>query len=432
MIILMENGDRSEGIVRSRSTFGSGTQQYSKYLVDIEAQPGQPNEVYLLKDQITRDRKVFTKQTLRSFLRMNLQREAWQGAPWLVREVVAKELKIPTDIPPHLQHDAVLAQKRAKQPDYGGTFLSFLTANHQRAMDVRPGGRGQPNQMPQQEVQSYGNGQDYMFFDGRNPVFATAPVPSSFHNAPYASHLHKLPMLHPGPIRGPPPRPPAPPPPPPIKYPIDDLDVQPRRNGLQRPALKFMVDDAPVVATANGNQAVTNDTGIVMESMGSLLEIWNTLNVHAEVFLLESFTFDDFMDAMSFQSDDLECELFVEMHCAVLKQLVKEDGQVLVSLPDLEDEEEETDEDTSTLSTPLPEVVAKPERRTTRSSLAKSEAEALKQPSPSPFDQKVPNRAAEMLAEYGWVERLAARDFKDGGWQVVMVGLLRQVSSTLR
>ncbi|KAJ9639485.1 hypothetical protein H2201_002858 [Coniosporium apollinis] len=437
VIVLMENGDRLEGIVRSRTDFGArmlpdGTrsEQYSKYLVGVDALPGQPNEMYLLKDQITRDRKVFTKQTLRAFLKANILREPWQGAPWLVREDVAKELKIPMDIPPHLQHEAVIAQKKAKNPEAGGTFFNFLTSQRATALaDLgRPMFGGYRHQLSQQEINRQTEEGQYMFLDGRNPVFATAPVPNSSNNAPYASHFHKLPMLHPGPIRGPPPRPPAPPPPPPIKYPIDDLDIQPRRNGLQRPPLKFLVDDPPPSAIGNGTQTATHSTGILMQSMVSLLEIWNTLNVQAEVFVLDSFTFDDFMDAMRFQSDELECELFVEMHCAVLKQLVSADGQIQVSLPDLEEEEEESEEDISALSTPLPEVVPRIEKRTTRSSLAKSEAEALKQPSPAVSEHKTSHRAAEMLADYGWVERLAARDFKDGGWQVIMVGLLRQVS----
>ena len=83
--------------------------------------------------------------------------------------------------------------------------------------------------------------------------------------------------------------------------------------------------------------------GIKMESVGLLLETWNTLNVYCEVFQLDSFTFDDFLEAMQLSSDELDCELFVEIHCAVLKTLVNaekdQDGAVQISLPALPEEE---------------------------------------------------------------------------------------------
>ena len=91
--------------------------------------------------------------------------------------------------------------------------------------------------------------------------------------------------------------------------------------------------------------------------------------------------FDDFLEALQFSSDDeLGCELLIEIHCALLKQLVNgendENGALQISLPDLpqddDDDEDEDEEKESEEQTPTPEPEA-PQRMSTRSSLHKVE-----------------------------------------------------------
>ncbi|EOD50268.1 putative ddt domain protein [Neofusicoccum parvum UCRNP2] len=108
---------------------------------------------------------------------------------------------------------------------------------------------------------------------------------------------------------------------------LDNLLIQPKRNGLQRPALKFLSDDVPPRA-----EPPADKLGIQMKSVGDLLFVWQTLNVHAEVFILDSFTIDDFIEALSYHGDAVNCELLVEVHCAVLKQLVDEKGHIMAAL----------------------------------------------------------------------------------------------------
>ncbi|KAF4614400.1 hypothetical protein G7Y89_g15338 [Cudoniella acicularis] len=177
-----------------------------------------------------------------------------------------------------------------------------------------------------------------------------------------------------------------------------------------------------------------------MESVGPLLESWDTLNVYCEVFKLDSFTFDDFYEAMQFTSEDVECELFVEVHCAALKLLVNSEadgGKINVQLPEMEhDSDEESDEEESVAASPTPEPEPQPKGRATRSSLAKAEAEAARQAeleaeNAEPEESAegiISNRAAEMQIEIGWIDRLRKRDFKNGGWQIIIVGLLHQLS----
>ena len=225
---------------------------------------------------------------------------------------------------------------------------------------------------------------------------------------------------------------PPPPPPPPIKYPIDDMDVEPVRDGTHRPQLKYVAE----TQIADNGSALDVIPGLLEPTIGLLLEVWNTLNVYCQVLLLDSFTFDDFVDAMQFSPDEVDCELLIEVHCAILKKLVnpenEQNGAIQISLPDLpdpSDDEEEDEEQESHETTPEPEVPAK----RTRSSLNKvqyayeQEAKAASETA----DTKI-HRAAEMFEGYSWIQRLRKRDFKNGGWELVLVGLLHQLAGRPR
>ena len=176
-----------------------------------------------------------------------------------------------------------------------------------------------------------------------------------------------------------------------------------------------------------------------MESVGPLLETWNTLNVYCQVIKLDSFTFDDYIEALQFSSAEVQCELLVEIHCAVLKMLVNDvnaNGRVQISLPEepKSEEEESTSEESKQIS-PEPEPV-KPPARSTRSSLLKSEAAELGEATSTlSLNETKLHRAAEMdHRERGsdWKARLRKRDFQDGRWICIIVGLLNQLSRNAR
>lgn len=213
--------------------------------------------------------------------------------------------------------------------------------------------------------------------------------------------------------------------PPPPKYPMEDLDLPPKHNKVTRPELQFFTSEMSRYVLSGRK---TQIEGMEMASMGMLLEVWNTLNVQAEVYVLDSFVFDDFVDAMNYHLLDPACELLNEVHCAVLKLLVDDKGKLTLTkgaLPEMvvesEDESSEEAMDESEVSTPLPDAPA----RSTRSRLSHVEIPA----SPSVGPEKT-HRATEMLADRDWVTRLAARDFEDGGWQVILVGVLHQLSQS--
>ena len=459
MTVHVLTGERITGTVRDKTRFGSKllpdgrlSAPFSRYFVSLD---NRPTEEAVVDDaHITRDRKIFTKQVLRSFIKKTVTREAWTGAPWLVKPEVAAQYHIDTRVPPHLRYESKAAERKANQqqkkagaPDFEGMVGIFPgTGPQARLPELKPAPKSHKSKTQQGAVAKAGKQQPFLNPAPMNPnppQFQVHPQP------PYLSHTFQA--------NGPPPPPgphyaqfhngqfafaplaslpPPPPPPPPIKYPIEDLHVYPRFEPPIRPALKFFSQDVPgeeAGKTKEGN-------GILMKSVGLLLETWDTLNVYCQVFILDSFTFDDFVDALQFTSEDVECQLFVEMHCAALKMLVDSEahgGRINAQLPDMEDEEEEEDEEDAKPTappTPEPEPEPLPKKRATRASLAKAEAEsikvepvAVKEPTPGP---KESHRAAEMQIEVGWVERLRKRDFNDGGWQIIVVGLVHQLSKT--
>ncbi|KAL3473994.1 ATP-utilizing chromatin assembly and remodelling N-terminal-domain-containing protein [Aspergillus californicus] len=441
VLTILDDSTRLHGVIRDKANFAEqlfpdGTVKqpaYATYLVKVLDR--QNEEALVDQNHITRDRKTFTKQMLRAFIKNNVTRESWNGAPWLVKPSIAEEFRIPLEVPKHLQYGARVAEKKAqKKADQDGFFGFFAS---QQLPELKPAVKGNK---AKQSAQDLARSEEAQFLEYKrslngNPSFLLGGKPTNGPRPPKPQEAEMRP--HPIPsvvIKAEPPRPPSPPP---IKYPIEDLDIPPNREKKkQRPLLKFLkaneFDDA-------GDEDLLQD-GIEMGSVGPLLETWNTLNVYCQVFQLDSFTFDDFLQAMRFSSDEVLCELFVEIHCAILKKLVnaeKEDnGAIQISLPELpvdeseesDEAEEDVEEEDQDNAEDSPEPVMT--RMTTRGSLAKAEAETLKtlvNGHPESGEAKT-HRASEMFPDYGWINRLRQRDFRNGGWEMIMVGLLHQLS----
>ncbi|RFU29691.1 hypothetical protein B7463_g6624, partial [Scytalidium lignicola] len=460
-------GERLTGVVRDKTRFGAkympdGTYSapFSRYFVSLD---GRPTEEAVVDDaHINRDRKVFTKQVLRSFIKKTVTREAWTGAPWLVKPEVAELYHIDTRVPPHLRYESKAAERKQNQaqkksgPDYDGMVGSFQGNTQPKLPELRPSPKSHKSKQHQQAQAQTGkskkkpalnpapsNPNALRFVNGlplsndsdTDPtIFEIDGVRYRNSNLEYQPYNQGA-LLPPFPFVNAPTAPPLPPPPPPpIKYPIEDLQLSPKPGPPKRPQLKYFSQDVP-----DEKAKVTDGKGILMKSVGPLLEVWDTLNVYCEVFKLDSFTFDDFVEALQFSAEDVDCELFVEIHCAALKLLVNseaEGGKVQVQLPEIDEEsdEEESEEETAA-PTPTPEPEP-PRGRATRSSLAKAEAEALRQASeakrsPTP-EPTVNHQAAEMSSSIDWIEKLRKRDFKNGGWQITIAGLLHQLSKDPR
>ncbi|PFH56601.1 hypothetical protein XA68_16261 [Ophiocordyceps unilateralis] len=424
--VTMDGGDRVHGLVRDKTSFGprmlsdgSQAQPITRYLVNIK---DTEEETMVTDEHICRDRGVFTKSMLRSFIKKTVIREAWTGAPWLVKHDYAALYHIDTRVPPQLRYDTKVqerrqlqAQKRATPHDVNGHGAAAAAAIHQgpvRLPELKPAPKSHKGKQGTQGAKGL-----------------KWPLNMSVNGANGYGHHHAGLRDVPSPL--------SPPPPPPPKYPIDDLLLEPK-EGSTRPRLNFMCKNPPVDVEGRGPMCDRID----MASVGALLETWDTLNVYCEIFRLDSFTFDDFVEAMSVASDRVHVQLFEEIHCAVLKILVEsesEGGRVCIALPELGDDDADEDAAAGPESPePTPEPEPKPAGRATRSSLAKLEAERLAAEAAAAEEENLRaelasrHRAEELLKEYDWIEHLRKRDFAHGGWQRIIVGLLHQLSKKER
>ena len=352
----------------------------------------------------------------------------------MVKPRIAGEYRISTEIPIHLRYEHQVAQRKAnltmKKGDYDGTILSFFSPQT-RLPELKP--KSHKSKNSQHDVARSRQEQflDYQRALAGNPAFGFGRGIPVTNEAQYIQFVTQNPGFTSIAAKGQP----KPPPPPTIKYPIEDLEVPPSRDSLRRPALKFLSQDTPSLDQPSDGAG----NGISMESVGPLLETWDTLNVYCEVFQLDSFTFDDYVQALQFTSEDVQCELLVEIHCAVLKKLVNgehdKNGQVQITLPVALQEESEEDEsvhNSSTLQSPTPEPEVKPIGRTTRSSLAKSEAAEIKTVSMVDAKQHRAGEIDQSTRGYDWRFRLRKRDFRNGKWIVIVVGLLNLLTANPR
>ncbi|KAI1082188.1 ATP-utilizing chromatin assembly and remodelling N-terminal-domain-containing protein [Whalleya microplaca] len=452
--IHLANGERMTGIVRDKARLGSKvlpdgtlTQPYSRYFTSIDGRADE--EAVVDSEHIYRDRKIFTKSVLRSFIKKTVTREAWTGAPWLVKHDVAAQYHIDTRVPPHLRYDNKLlerkqnqAHKKASQSINGAQDINGMTGTFQafgpaRLPELKPAPKSHKvvkhhHSPPHHHQGAHLHGGPDVFLgqdQGPHP-----PVPG---NNPFQFPVPFRQSMPPPPPVVMQPEPPRPPPPP--KGPIEDLQLEPRDDDYVRPALKFMCCDPPEGVVDSGAR---NDK-ILMKSIGPLLETWDFLNVYCETFKLDSFTFDDYVEALEIAKEDTPCQLYTEIHCAVLKQLVtseEDGGKLQVNLPELDEDNDEDEEEEEEEASPEPEAEPepKPTGRATRSSLAKLEAERMKAEAAAAAEKektpepKVKHRASEVLVNFDWVEQLKKREFSDGGWELIMVGLLHQLSKNPR
>jgi hypothetical protein len=435
--------------------------------------------------ELQRNRKYYSKIILKQYLRHTTTREPYVGSPWLVKEHLAKRYGISTIMPDRSTREALMAQRRAAHGNVqNGTSPSVQPAYPQHATNGHPPhvngnrpqlpapGQGQaafvnfatnpPHQYYQDHRQQphlpphmqggppppFPNHPPPMIYNSGPPPMGAPVFPPQFNAVPpqflLSGHQqqqqpHPMAMHHPPPlfqttfphVQGPrttnlsqpqqaaPPRLLEP-----IKYPMEDLEIRQPRTNPVRPTLKFFSDDVPKGA---GEPADEKKTGILMKSLGPLLCAWETLNVHDGVYMLDSFTFDDFVDAMRFADEDVDCELFVEVHCSILKQIVNDSGKLQTQLPKMAESEESDEEGSDEGSTPTPEP--EPPARTTRSSLRKSEAQQLVRPrTPTPEPPKDLHNAEKFLEEYNWIEQCKIRNFREGGWQSIVVALLYRLS----
>lgn len=100
----------------------------------------------------------------------------------------------------------------------------------------------------------------------------------------------------------------------PVKYPIDDLLVEPASNDpvfTERPSL-------------------SRDFNVPMECVGDLLMTWDFYSSFSRLLNLWPFSLDDFENALCHKDSNLI--LIVESHLAILRLLIKDNGDYTLAI----------------------------------------------------------------------------------------------------
>lgn len=187
IVLLDENTEQLRGIIREKAKFPmirgpNGEVQreaFSRYFVKVHNI--QDRECLMEDKFVRRDRKVFTKQNLKSFLRHSLQRESYTGAPWLVKEPLAIQYRLPMEIPARLLQDAkLLAHKVYIPPDFfkPRSYLCNPADPSQQQMLSSKGPRGRKKQMTSDEFKKM---QEHEVARMHMPGQVSYPIPYGAH-----------------------------------------------------------------------------------------------------------------------------------------------------------------------------------------------------------------------------------------------------------
>lgn len=534
------NEQRVKVAIREKAKFNAITlpngeirPAYCKCRVELLSSPDQ--EAFVDESELMRDRKYFTKVILKTFIKYSVHRDSWAGAPWLVKDEYAKMHRIDQTIPVHLQRhkgqpspedlkqqrqekreqlkqekirlkqerlqetkrlkqeakqqklDQILENQRNKlqtqkelqknkktrsenflkiTQSMKGDFQQKLQVKSTRlSLDNQKGYINESgNEIYENESITPTKRENVITFDSRagTPlVFENSPGPN-FNNSFFSKLDRHITQ--------------------------EDLSFQydPIRNS-QKPQLKQEEKLKPAYL------------------INAALETWLFLNMYSDPLILDTFTFDDYLDVLYYNDASTECPLLNEIFCSLLSTFIgSESTELLVQFPDPppdsisdNDENEYSDseinqgDDSQKKGEPENEDEKKINMETNNESKANSLKQNIKKLDTKELEnslssEKIKDRKIDIINEQhkevtndnhaddkrdttqgefnidydiikkikveqndsteseepetnradaysrfkstSWEERLKRRMFKDGGWQIILIGLLNSVS----
>ena len=106
------DGYRCASLIREKTKFngcymrdGTFRPAFCRYRIELATtkRNSLAKEQFVEPETISRDRNLFNKALIRAFIKNSCSREAWNGAPWLVKERYAKKFRIDMTVPEHLR-----------------------------------------------------------------------------------------------------------------------------------------------------------------------------------------------------------------------------------------------------------------------------------------------------------------------------------------
>lgn len=468
---------------------------YCKCRVELLSSPDQ--EAIVDESELTRDRKYFTKVILKTFIKYSVHRESWAGAPWLVKDEYAKMHRIDQTIPIHLlRHKGLPSPEDLKQmrlEKRERVRQEKIRAKQERAVETKrlkqearllkheqiDGQKGKPRQKDlKSEFGQSSNidAQSLEFGPESSRKILQTIFPSRNQNdnsddfelmTPTRENPSAMTSGSSTPIL---------------------LEGSPVPNSSTIASLTSRTDRYPTqedltipldIARAALKPELKLEKKLGSTSLVSLaLETWLFLNMYSDPLVLDTFTFDDYLDVLQYDDPSTECPLLNEIFCSLLCNFVgTESTELLVQFPDppedpvtdYEDDDEESNADDGHESDHSQDENSnqnQPNDTSNDSSTSQQNGKATK---PENDDSGLLNGSGESSSKRNvdgaqdydesdeeiapveeskgdmvgqetnradsyvkfkstkWEERLRRRMFKDGGWQIILIGLLHSV-----
>lgn len=186
-------------------------------------------------------------------------------------------------------------------------------------------------------------------------------------------------------------------------------------------------------------------------SLSNVLEVWIFLNMFHEALIIDTFTFDDFIDSLQWKDIDEPCPLLLEIICCLLNAFVDQSGELQITLPvniksELEEKERERREKIKRHEKKQEKDKKKNNKEQggdenigddsiinieSDSSSNEDEDEEVEdededEDSGSEYEEEDINHNAYSILNYkkiSWNDRLKNKDFKNGHWILVLIGI---------
>lgn len=494
---------KTKGIIREKVQYSNPAD--TKYLVSTIAEDKQLIATY---QQISRERNHFTKWLIKTFVKLTVTRSHKVGAPWVVKEKFAKKYRIPQVYPEAVKHfesttpsgEILYEDDPALQstPDPGSETPEPTKAKKQRGpslkrkaalkaatavavagsiegiIDDDNPAKAPKNDLRQRfalhhlpeavlkELEANDQATISSFQPSKKTIVEdlqlnfdlqnTKPVPKELELPDNAKELNST-----------------------------SAEALEREIGESESELKNSQPDSEEHAKLKADISslmvdISNLKSHSLNSVQEALECWAFFNIYHSVLKLDTFTFDDFIIAMSWNAEQYNslgrCELLDEIWCAALSGLVSNElpGKkydpdsdevfgLRVNLPtevslisdkskgdvdDLNDErgsdsehesktlksEDEASDNESMTGTPSPKNNGVKIKSEPGLSEENADAEDVDMNDDSESETEGVEHHAKSVINYRgvrWDERLRKRNFKDGNWQVILLGALSMV-----
>lgn len=474
---------KSRGVIREKVQYA---EEPTKYLV---IRSHDKHQAIVTGENIVRDRNHFTKWLIKTFIKLTMSRSHKVGAPWVVKAAYAKQYGIPTTYPEHLRQyidSTPTGEPTYIQPKRKKVELDFRQETKIRpktstpvineaeiTRSTSPSGFLDKKKLKLKEDLKRGSPSvELLPFRKKFPVHhVPAVVLNELEDAEATGNEHSKALFQQ----------------PTKRTIVDDLTIKFDIQN-EKPKPKVLKVDLQYEDENAKSDDVSVDTVVdesekfPLKAVQQALQVWVFMNVYHNVLNIDTFTFDDFITSLNcnLHTPKLKSTMVDEIYCSLLCKIMSnempnakdaKDAEskdtvygLNITIPeeleeDIEDDEEDDEQEIKVEkeATGKDDVV---EVNGDHGSDSESEHKPLKvedersdteedgngtikkengndeeaqpeeeQEEEQDEDEEVDHSAYDYLNYRGtaWHDRLRKRNFKDGNWQIILIGVLSLV-----